>query len=54
MFYKSSKLQLILQAIGLESSSRRLASARNRFPIRGGTYGTYGIAGGSFGWTGVP
>ena len=27
----------------------RLAEARNRYPIIGGTYGTYGIH-----WTGVP
>ena len=33
-----------------EIAARRLAEARNRYPIIGrGTYGTYGT-----GWTGVP
>ena len=40
------QIHQILARIVLESTARRLV--RNRFPIRGGTYG------GSFGWTGVP
>ena len=42
MFAKQSKLQVVLQAIVLESTARRLAESRNRLPALGGTYGTYG------------
>ena len=49
MFAKRSKLQIVLEAIALESVSRRLAESRNRAPAIGGTYGTYGFSQG--GWT---
>ena len=49
MFAKQSKLQVVLQAIMLESSTRRLAESRNRLPALGGTYGTYRTVSGR--WT---
>lgn len=43
----------LLAQIALESPALR-RSARNRYPIRGGTYGTYGADAVNFGWTGIP
>ena len=41
----------LLAKIVLESAARRLAKSRNRVPAIGGTYGTYGSAFITGGWT---
>ena len=47
MFNRRSKLQIVLRAIALDTTARRLAESRNRAPAApAGTYGT-----GSAGWT---